>query len=136
MTINVFDCNDKPSEISFTSSLAISENRSYTIVIPENSPNGTSLVKMSVVDDDVGQQHNCLLLTGRDFFDARSLNKSSSEVYVSQSADLDYERNSAPIQGISFIALHLNRFLLPRWSHSVFDRPFAVNDHMVQNPPC
>ncbi|XP_068740239.1 protocadherin Fat 4-like [Montipora capricornis] len=98
LSINVLDCNDRPSEITLTSSLAASENALYTIEISENSPSGTSLVNMSVVDDDVGQQHTCVLPTGGDYFYVKSLSKSSSEVYVSQDADLDYERHlNAPI---------------------------------------
>ena len=96
----MLDCNDRPSEITLTSSLAASENASYTIEIPENSPSGTSLLNMSVVDDDVGQQHSCVLRTGGNYFNVKSLSKSSSEVYVSQHADLDYERHlGAPVTG-------------------------------------
>jgi len=43
-----------------TSTLAASENGSYTIKIPEKSPSGTSLVNMSVADDNVGQQQLCV----------------------------------------------------------------------------
>ena len=112
LSINVLDCNDRPSEITLTSSLAASENALYTIEISENSPSGTSLVNMSVVDDDVGQQHTCVLPTGGDYFYVKSLSKSSSEVYVSQDADLDYERHlNAPITGtvkVSFVIPKLN----------------------------
>ena len=55
----MLDCNDPPSEITLISSLAASENGSYTIKIPENSPSGISLVNTSVVDDNVGQQRLC-----------------------------------------------------------------------------
>ena len=57
----MLDCNDRASEITMTSSLAASDNGSYTIKIPESSPSGTSLVNMSVVDDSVGQHQLCAL---------------------------------------------------------------------------
>ena len=70
-------------------------------MIPENSPSETSLVNTSVVDEDVGQQHSCMLLQGGDYFFVSSLSKSSSEIRVKQGANLDYESHlDAPIQGI------------------------------------
>ena len=100
-SIKVLDCNDRPSEIIFKSFLSVPDNVSYTIVIPENSPSGTSLANLSVVDEDVGQQHSCLLLEGGNYFYINSLSKSSSEIRVKQGASLDYESVfETPIQGV------------------------------------
>lgn len=97
----MLDSNDKPSFLNLTSSLATHGNTSYKIVIPENSPSGTSLLNVTVIDEDVGQQHSCMLLSGLHYFSIRSLTPSSSEVYVSPTADLDYERHlGAPISGM------------------------------------
>ena len=97
----MLDSNDKPSFLNLTSSLATHGNTSYKIVILENSPSGTSLLNVTVIDEDVGQQHSCMLLSGLHYFSIRSLTPSSSEVYVSPTADLDYERNlGAPISGM------------------------------------
>ena len=63
---------------------------SHTMVIPENSPSGTSLTNLSVVDEDVGQQHRCMLLEGGNNFYISSLSKSSSEIRVKQGANLSY----------------------------------------------
>ena len=91
VSIKVLDSNDRPSEIILNSSLSIPDNVMYTVVIPENSPSGTSLTNLSVVDEDVGQQHRCMLLEGGNNFNISSLSKSSSEIRVKQGANLDYE---------------------------------------------
>ena len=91
MSINVLDSNDRPSEIILNSSLSIPDNVIYTVVIPENSPSGTSLTNLSVVDEDVGQQHRCMLLEGGNNFYISSLSKSSSEICVKHCANLSYE---------------------------------------------
>ena len=91
VSIKVLDSNDRPSEIILNSSLSIPDNVTYTVVIPENSPSGTSLTNLSVVDEDVGQQHRCMLLEGGNNFNISSLSKSSSEIRVKQGANLDYE---------------------------------------------
>ena len=101
MGINVLDSNDRPSEITLNSSLSIPDNVSHIVVIPENSPSGTSLTNLSVVDEDVGQQHRCMLIEGGNNFYISSLSKSSSEIRVKQGANLDYESLSgAPLQGM------------------------------------
>ena len=91
VSIKVLDSNDRPSEIILNSSLSIPNNVTYTVVIAENSPTGTSLTNLSVVDEDVGQQHRCMLLEGGNNFYISSLSKSSSEIRVKQGANLDYE---------------------------------------------
>ena len=91
VSIKVLDSNDRPSEITLNSSLSIPNSVSHTVVIPEYSPTGTSLTNLSVVDEDVGQQHRCMLLEGGNNFYISSLSKSSSEIRVKQGANLDYE---------------------------------------------
>ena len=91
VSIKVLDSNDRPSEIILNSSLSMPNSVSHTMVIPENSPSGTSLTNLSVVDEDVGQQHRCMLLEGGNNFYISSLSKSSSEIRVKQGANLDYE---------------------------------------------
>ena len=91
VSIKVLDSNDRPSEIILNSSLSIPNNVTYTVVIAENSPTGTSLTNLSVVDEDVGQQHRCMLLEGENNFYISSLSKSSSEIRVKRGANLDYE---------------------------------------------
>ena len=91
VSIKVLDSNDRPSEIILNSSLSIPDNVTYTVVIAENSPTGTSLTNLSVVDEDVGQQHRCMFLEGGNNFYISSLSKSSSEIRVKQGANLDYE---------------------------------------------
>ena len=101
VSIKVLDSNDRPSEIILNSSLSIPDNVTYTVVIVENSPTGTSLTNLSVVDEDVGQQHRCMLLEGGNNFYVSSLSKSSSEIRVKQGANLDYESlRDAPLQGM------------------------------------
>ena len=101
VSIKVLDSNDRPSEIILNSSLSIPDNVTYTVVIVENSPSGTSLTNLSVVDEDVGQQHRCVLLEGGNNFYLSSLSKSSSEIRVKQGANLDYESlRDAPLQGM------------------------------------
>ena len=55
---------------------------------------------------------SCVLWTGGNYFYVKSLSNSSSEVYVSQDADLDYERHlGAPVTGtlkVSFAIPKLN----------------------------
>ena len=91
VSIKVLDSNDRPSEITLNSSLSIPNSVSHTVVIPEYSPTGTSLTNLSVVDEDVEQQHRCMLLEGGNNFYISSLSKSSSEIRVKQGANLDYE---------------------------------------------
>ena len=91
VSIKVLDSNDRPSEITLNSSLSIPNSVSHTVVIPEYSPTGTSLTNLSVVDEDVEQQHRCMLLEGGNNFNISSLSKSSSEIRVKQGANLDYE---------------------------------------------
>ena len=99
VSIKVLDSNDRPSEIILNSSLSIPDNVSYTVVIAENSPSGTSLTNLSVVDEDVGQQQRCMLLQGGNNFYISSLSKSSSEIRVKQGANLDYESlRGTPLQ--------------------------------------
>ena len=99
MSIKVLDSNDRPSEITLNSSLSIPNSVSHTVVIPEYSPTGTSLTNLSVVDEDVEQQHRCMLLEGGNNFNISSLSKSSSEIHVKQGANLDYESlRGAPLQ--------------------------------------
>ena len=108
MSITVLDSNDRPSEIIFNSSLSVPDNTSYKIVIPENSPSGTSLANLSVVDEDVGQQHSCTLLEGRNYFYISSVSKSSSEIHVKEGANLDHETLlDTPIKGKR--VLHLKK---------------------------
>lgn len=100
MFVIVLDSNDAPSDITFDSSLAASDSISFSVVLPENSPSGTSLTNLSVVDDDKSQQHNCELLEGGNYFYISSVSKSSSEVRVKQGVALNYESLlSTPIQG-------------------------------------
>ena len=100
LTVTVLDCNDRPSAIIFNSSLSVHDNTSYKVVIPENSPSGTSLASLSVVDEDVGQKHKCILREGGSYFNINSVSKSSSEIRVKQDANLDYESHLAsPITG-------------------------------------
>lgn len=91
MSVTVLDSNDHPSDIDFTSSLSVTDNTSFQIVIPENSPGGTSLTNLSVVDEDSGQQHNCKLLAGRNDFIISSVSKSRSEITLKDGVELNYE---------------------------------------------
>lgn len=100
MSVIVLDSNDAPSDITFSSSLSAPDNTSFSIVLPENSPSGTSLTNLSVVDEDLSQQHNCELLDGGNYFYISSVSKSSSEIRVKQGVDLNYESHlNTPIQG-------------------------------------
>ena len=100
LSVTVLDSNDRPSDITFSSSLAVFDNTSYKIALPENSPSGTSLTNLSVIDQDVSQQHKCTLLQGRSYFYISSVSKSSSEIRVKQGVDLNYESHlTTPIQG-------------------------------------
>ena len=99
MSIKVLDSNDRPSEITLNSSLSIPNSVSHTVVIPEYSPTGTSLTNLSVVDEDVEQQHRCMLLEGGNNFYISSLSKSSSR--VKQGANLSYRSlRGTPLQGM------------------------------------
>ena len=101
MSIKVLDSNDRPSEITLNSSLWIPNSVSHTVVIPEYSPTGTSLTNLSVVDEDVEQQHRCMLLEGGNNFYISSLSKSSSEIRVKQGANLSYRSlRGTPLQGM------------------------------------
>lgn len=91
VSVTVLDSNDHPSDIDFTSSLSVTDNTSFQIVIPENSPGGTSLANLSVVDEDSGQQHNCKLLAGRNDFIISSVSKSRSEITLKDGVELNYE---------------------------------------------
>lgn len=105
ISVVVLDCNDPPSEIIFNSSLSSPDNVSYTIVIPENSQSGTSVVTVTVVDEDVGQQHNCILQEAGQYFYVNSLSTSSSEIHVRQGANLDYKSLfDSNIQGVSHVS--------------------------------
>lgn len=96
----VLDSNDVPSDITFSSSLSAPDNTSFSVVLPENSPSGTSLANLSVVDQDISQQHNCELLEGGNYFHISSVSKSSSEIRLKQGVVLNYESHlSTPIQG-------------------------------------
>ncbi|KAJ7380336.1 hypothetical protein OS493_011059 [Desmophyllum pertusum] len=95
LTVTVLDCNDRPSAIFFNSSLSVHDNTSYKVVIPENSPSGTSLTNLSVVDEDVGQKHKCTLREGGSYFNINSVSKSSSEIRVKRDAILNYESHLA-----------------------------------------
>ena len=109
MSINVLDSNDRPSEIILNSSLSIPDNVTYTVVIAENSPTGTSLTNLSVVDEDVGQQHRCMLLERGNNFYISSLSKSSSEIRVKHGANLSYESiRGTPLQGM-FLSIFVRK---------------------------
>lgn len=91
VSVMVLDSNDRPSDIIFNSSLSVTDSTSYQIVIPENSQSGTSLMNLSVVDEDFGQQHSCELVAGRNYFIISSASKSTSEITLKEGADLNYE---------------------------------------------
>ena len=100
MFVIVLDSNDAPSDIAFNSSLSAPDSISFSAVLPENSPSGTSLTNLSVVDEDKSQQHNCELLEGGNYFYISSVSKSSWEIRVKQGVVLNYESHlSTPIQG-------------------------------------
>ena len=106
MIVIVLDSNDAPSAITFNSSWSAPDSISFSVVLPENSPSGTSLTNLSVVDEDKSQQHNCELLEGGNYFFISSVSKSSSEIRVKQGVVLNYESHlSTPIQGKPMIGI-------------------------------
>ena len=136
MSIKVLDSNDRPSGIILNSSLSIRDNVSYTVVIAENSPSGTSLTNLSVVDEDVGQQHRCMLIEGGNKFYISSLSKSSSEIRVKQGANLDYESlRGTPLQRMYCFG-YVHTFVRQPTSFPGSDEGLELSYCYTVAPPC
>ena len=92
--VTILDRNDPPSGID-VQSLYKSHNNSLStagvITIEENSPSNMLLANLTVVDQDLGQQHTWMLLNGSEFFHVQPLDTNSSTLLVKQGAVLDYE---------------------------------------------
>ena len=80
--MSVLDVNEPPSSI-------VSYSRDE---IEENSPAGTWVANLTVIDEDFNQTHHCKLLNGTQYFTLVDNNDTIPEIFVSRDdADIDYE---------------------------------------------
>ncbi|XP_051540355.1 protocadherin Fat 3-like [Myxocyprinus asiaticus] len=77
LTVNIDDVNDNSPKFS---------RESYTAVVPENAPVGTEVIKVTALDDDLGQngEISYTLLTNTPLF---TINSETGSVYVSSQLD-------------------------------------------------
>ena len=78
----MIDVNERPTNVF-----------SYNVSkIDENSPAGTFVASLTVVDQDTNQTHTCKLLNGSEYFTV--VQSPSLELVVADNADIDYETTS------------------------------------------
>jgi hypothetical protein len=81
--VRVLDVNERPSDIV-----------SYTKdEIEENSPAGTWVANLTVIDEDFNQTHQCRLLNGSQYFTIVEMD-GVPEIFVSSDAAINYETDS------------------------------------------